>query len=129
MHSTTSLISEILTLIGLIVGTPLFIAGLVVRGSSGRWVLTDGVIASSASGTIIRWFDDVGEVYECPASTHEAVLLVPGDDLPVWFHSRTPSRCRTHGPEHDGKALRLTGLILLGTGFLAAVLGLVLMFV
>lgn len=127
--SATALISEILTLIGLVVGTPLFIAGLSVRGFTRRWVPTDGVIASSGSATVIRWFDGFGDVHEAPGTTHETHHLVPGDDVRVWFHSRTPSRCRTHDPALDGKALRMTGLILLGTGVAAALLGFVLMFV
>ena len=129
IHSAAALISEILTWVGLIAGTPLFIAGLAVRGISRRWVPTDGVIASSGSATVIRWFDGVGEVHACPATTHETHQLVPGDDVRVWFHSRKPSHCRTHDPALDGKALRLTGLILLGTGVAAALLGFVLMFV
>ena len=100
-----------------------------MRGFTRLWVPADGVIASSGSATVIRWFDDVGEVHEAPATTHEAHHLVAGDDVRVWFHSRKPSHCRTHDPALDGKALRLTGLILLGTGVAAAVLGFVLMFV
>ena len=129
IHTTAGLISEVLTVIGLFGGTTLLIAGLSVRAISGRWVRADGVIASSDSGTLIRWFDGDGEVHESPAVTHETYQLVPGDDVPVWFHFRTPSRCRTNAPEFDGKALRVTGLILLGTGLVAAALGIVLMFV
>jgi hypothetical protein len=128
-HSLTALISEVLTLVGLFAGGALFAAGLAVGGIKGRWVLTDGVIASAGSGTVIRWFDADGEVHECPATTHETHQLAPGQDVPVWFNSRTPSRCLTHTPEAEGKALRLTGLILLVTGGAAAILGFVLMFI
>jgi hypothetical protein len=100
-----------------------------VRGIKGGWILADGVIATSATGTVIRWFDRDGEVHECPATTHETRELPAGEDVPVWFNSRTPSRCHTHPPEAEGRALRLTGLILLGTGATAAVVGVVLMFV
>lgn len=129
IHSAAALISEILTLVGLFPGAVLLIAGLSVRGFNGRWVQTVGVIASVGSETVIRWFDGGGEVYECAADTHETFDLVPGDDVSLWFSSRTPSRCRTHDPQHDGKALRLMGVILLAVGLAAAVLGLVLMFV
>ncbi|TFC90752.1 sortase [Cryobacterium sinapicolor] len=129
VYSLASLLSEVLTLVGLVVGGALFAAGLVARGVKGRWVLTDGVIASSRAGTVIRWFDRDGEVHECPANTHETHGLAPGDDVPVWFSLRTPSRCRTHTPEVEGRALRLTGLILLGIGAASGVLGIVLLFV
>lgn len=130
-HAIAGLLSEILTIVGLLAGAGLFLAGLAVRSSSGRWVRTEGVIASagSGSGTVIRWFDGTGEVHEMPATTHETALLEPGDDVPVWFRPRSPSPCRTHTPDDDGKALRLTGLILLATGAAAAVLGVVLIFV
>ena len=122
------IISEILTLVGLIIGTTLYIVGLSVRGISGRWTRTSAVIAASGAATVIRWFDDLGDVHECPADTHETHRLVPGDDVRVWFRNRHPERCRTHDPDLDGKGLRLIGLVLLGIGVVAGVAGIVLMF-
>jgi hypothetical protein len=122
------IISEILTLVGLIIGTTLYIVGLSVRGISGRWTRTSAVIAASGPATVIRWFDDLGDVHECPADTHETHHLVPGDDVRVWFRNRYPERCRTHDPDLDGKGLRLIGLVLLGIGVVAGVAGIVLMF-
>lgn len=122
------IISEILTLVGLIIGTTLYIVGLSVRGISGRWTRTSAVIAASGAATVIRWFDDLGDVHECPADTHETHHLVPGDDVCVWFRNRHPERCRTHDPDLDGKGLRLIGLVLLGIGVVAGVAGIVLMF-
>lgn len=46
----------------------------------------------------------------------------------VWFSPRSPWRVRTHAPELDGRALRVTGLVLIGIGALAAVAGIVLLF-
>ncbi len=130
MHALdfVGIISEILTLIGLSVGAFLYICGLSVRGISGRFTRTTAVIALSGSATVIRWFDDLGDVHECPADTHETHHLVPGDDVRVWFRNRRPERCRTHDPELDGKGLRLTGLVLLALGVVAGVVGIVLMF-
>ncbi|WP_241979897.1 DUF3592 domain-containing protein [Cryobacterium glaciale] len=127
------IVSEILTLVGLVIGALLYMVGLSVRGISGRWTRTTAVIAASGTSaagpaTVIRWFDGDGDVHECPAETHETHHLVPGDDVRVWFRNRDPERCRTHDPELDGKGLRLIGLVLLGIGVLAAVAGIVLMF-
>ena len=127
-HDFIGIISEILTLVGLIIGTTLYIVGLSVRGISGRWTRTSAVIAASGPATVIRWFDDLGDVHECPADTHETHHLVPGDDVRVWFRNRYPERCRTHDPDLDGKGLRLIGLVLLGIGVVAGVTGIVLMF-
>ena len=123
------MLSEIFTIVGLLVGVPLYIVGLSVRGFGGRWVQTDGVVAATASGSVIRWFDSTGEVQEARADSHETVHLQPGDDVTVRFNARSPERCRTHSPDHDGKALRLTGLILTGIGVGSAILGIVLLFV
>ncbi|TFD42005.1 sortase [Cryobacterium sp. Sr8] len=128
-HDIAGLLSEILTLVGLLGGGGLYLAGLAVRDLRGRWVRTEGVIAGAGPGPVIRWFDRTGEVHESPATTQETAILEPGDDVPVWFRARSPWRCRTHAPDHDGKALRLTGLVLLGVGIAAAVLGFVLLFV
>ena len=122
------IISEILTLIGLFVGGSLYAVGLSVRGISGRWVRTDAVIAAALPTHVIRWYDHEGDVHERPADTHETHELAPGDDVLVWFRRRSPDRCRTHDPALDGKAFRLSGLVLLGIGVAAAVLGIVLMF-
>ncbi|WP_241984364.1 DUF3592 domain-containing protein [Cryobacterium sp. Hb1] len=132
------IMSEILTFVGLIIGALLYLVGLSVRGISGRWTRSTAVIAASrtaasstaASGpaTVIRWFDNDGDVHECPADTHETQHLVAGDDVRVWFRDRRPEKCRTHDPDLDGKGLRLIGLVLLGIGVLAGVTGIVLMF-
>lgn len=129
LHDIVSMLSEIFTIVGLLVGLPLYITGLSMRGFGSRWVQTDGVIAQTSQGPVIRWFDSTGEVHEALADSHESVSLEPGDDITVWFRPRSPERCRTHSPDHDGKALRLTGLILLGIGVGSAVLGIVLLFV
>ncbi|TFD64355.1 DUF3592 domain-containing protein [Cryobacterium ruanii] len=127
------IISEILSFVGLIIGLILYFVGLSVRGIGGRWTRTTAVIASSGTAesgptTVIRWFDSDGDVHECPAETHETHHLVAGDDVRVWFRNRYPERCRTHDPDLDGKGLRLTGLVLLGIGVVAAVAGIALMF-
>lgn len=129
LHDLISLLSEIFSIVGLLVGIPLYIAGLSMRGFGGRWVQTDGVIAQASQGPVIRWFDGEGDVHEARADTHETDGLRPGDDITVWFLGRAPHRCRTHSPDHDGKALRLTGLILLAVGIASAILGVVLLFV
>ncbi|MDJ0377327.1 DUF3592 domain-containing protein [Cryobacterium sp. PH31-L1] len=122
------IMSEILTLVGLIIGAVLYIVGLSVRGISGRWTRTSAVIAAAGPATVIRWFDNDGDVHERAADTHETHQLVPGDDVRVWFRNRQPEKCRTHDPDLDGKGLRLIGLVLLGIGVLAGVAGIVLMF-
>jgi hypothetical protein len=129
LHDIVSILSEIFSIVGLLVGIPLYLVGLSVRGFGHRWVQTDGVVAATSAGPVIRWFDSTGEVHEALADSHETAHLNPGDDVTLWFNARSPERCRTHSPDHDGKALRLTGLILAGIGAGSAILGIVLLFV
>jgi len=126
--SFLGILTEILTVVGLLIGATLFIVGLAVRGFSGQWVKTDAVISASSAGTVIRWFDNVGDVHEGEATTPETHHLSPGSDVVLWFRRRSPERCRTHDPELDGKGLRLTGIVLLGLGVVAGIIGIVLMF-
>ncbi|TDW30108.1 sortase [Cryobacterium psychrophilum] len=128
LHSTAGVITEILTLVGFVAGIPLLIMGLIVRMVSHRWVKADGVIAVSKTGSVIRWFDGQGDVHAGQQNTHESHGLLPGDDIPVWFRPRSPDRCRTDDPSHDGRALRLTGLLLILVGVASGIFGLVLMF-
>jgi len=131
-----SLIVEFLTWIALVPGIALYVAGVSVRVLGRRWTATEGLVADTPAGDggagstrVLRWFDDDGEVHEAPADTAETRHLSPGSDVRVWFSPRAPWRVRTHAPELDGRALRITGLVLIGIGAVAAVAGIGLLFV
>ncbi|MFT7764949.1 DUF3592 domain-containing protein [Clavibacter tessellarius] len=131
-----SLIVEFLTWIALVPGIALYVAGVSVRVLGRHWTATEGLVADAPAGDggagsmrVLRWFDDDGEVHEAPADTAETRDLSPGSDVRVWFSPRAPWRVRTHAPELDGRALRITGLVLIGIGAIAAVAGIGLLFV
>lgn len=131
-----SLIVEFLTWIALVPGIALYVAGVSVRVLGRRWTATEGLVADAPAGDggagstrVLRWFDDDGEVHEAAADTAETRDLSPGSDVRVWFSPRAPWRVRTHAPELDGRALRITGLVLIGIGAVAAVAGIGLLFV
>jgi hypothetical protein len=67
-------------------------------------------------------------VHEAPADAAETRDLAAGSDVRVWFSARTPWRVRTHAPELDGRALRITGLVLIGIGAVAGIAGIALLF-
>jgi hypothetical protein len=130
-----SLIVEFLTWIALVPGIALYAAGVSIRVLGRRWTPTEGLVADAPAGAdgtasvrVLRWFDDGGEVHEAPADTAETRDLSPGSDVRVWFSPRAPWRVRTHAPELDGRALRITGLVLIGIGAVAAVAGIALLF-
>jgi hypothetical protein len=131
-----SLIIEFLTWIALVPGIALYVAGVSVRVLGRRWTAAEGLVADApphpgqdgGSVRVLRWFDDDGDVHEAPADTPETRDLAPGSDVRVWFSPRSPWRVRTHAPELDGRALRVTGLVLIGIGAVAAVAGIVILF-
>ncbi|MBF4623700.1 sortase [Clavibacter sp. VKM Ac-2872] len=132
--AAASLIIEFLTWIALVPGVLLYVAGLSVRVLGRRWTATEGLVADGPVGDagtaprVVRWFDDEGDVHEAPADSPETHDLPAGSDVRVWFSPRAPWRVRTHAPELDGRALRVTGLVLTGIGGLAAVAGIALLF-
>jgi hypothetical protein len=133
--AAASLIVEFLTWIALIPGIGLYVAGLSIRVLGRRWTPTEGLVADAPAGAdgaaparVLRWFDDDGEVHEAPADTAETRDLAAGSDVRVWFSPRSPWRVRTHAPELDGRALRITGLVLIGLGAVSAVVGIGLLF-
>ncbi|ALD12398.1 DUF3592 domain-containing protein [Clavibacter capsici] len=132
-----SLIIEFLTWIALIPGIALYVAGVSVRVLGRRWTATEGLVAEVPAGAgsaggpvrVLRWFDADGEVHEASADAPETRDLPAGSDVRVWFSPRSPWRVRTHAPELDGRALRITGLVLIGIGAAAAVAGIAILFV
>ena len=132
--AAASLIIEFLTWIALVPGILLYVAGVSVRVVGRRWTATEGLVADGpagadgASSRVLRWFDHEGDVHEAQADAPETRDLPVGSDVRVWFSPRAPWRVRTHAPELDGRALRVTGLVLIGIGALAAVAGIVLLF-
>ena len=133
--AAASLIIEFLTWIALVPGVLLYVAGLSIRLLGRRWTTAEGLVADgparedgAAPGRVLRWFDGDGDVHEAPADTPETHDLAAGSDVRVWFSPRSPWRVRTHAPELDGRALRITGLVLIGIGAVAAVAGIGLLF-
>ncbi|MFT2689577.1 sortase [Clavibacter zhangzhiyongii] len=132
--AAASLIIEFLTWIALVPGIVLYVAGVSVRVLGRRWTATEGLVADGpadadgSSARVLRWFDGDGEVHEASADSPETRDLAAGSDVRVWFSPRAPWRVRTHAPELDGRALRVTGLVLIGIGASAAVAGIALLF-
>ena len=132
--AAASLIIEFLTWIALVPGILLYVAGVSVRVLGRRWTATEGLVADGpaggdgASSRVLRWFDHEGDVHEAQADAPETRDLPVGSDVRVWFSPRAPWRVRTHAPELDGRALRVTGLVLIGIGAAAAVAGIAILF-
>ncbi|WP_368496940.1 sortase [Herbiconiux sp. A18JL235] len=125
-----SLITEVLSWIGVVTGIVLVVAGLIRRAVFTGWQQTLGVVVIDGRGErVYRWLGDDGVLYEAPANDDETQVLEPGDDVSVYVNPRDPSVGRVDDPSHEGRALRTTGWILLGLGVVAIVVQFVLLFV
>ncbi len=125
-----SLITEVLSWIGVVAGIVLVVAGYIRRAVFTGWQQTLGVVVIDGRGErVYRWLGDDGVLYEAPAHDDETQVLEPGDDVTVYVNPRDPSVGRVEDPSHEGRALRTTGWILLGLGVVAIVVQFALLFV
>lgn len=131
-----SLVLELLSWIGLIIGIPLLIAGYVRRLAFSGWTETMAVIVArhpvpdapgddAEDAHVFRWLGEDGHLYELPADTEETAHLVEGDDIMVFVNPRRPEQARTDPAHREGHLLRLLGYIFLGVGVLSVVLSIV----
>jgi len=131
-----SLVLEVLSWVGLIIGVPLLIGGYVRRLAFSGWTETMAVIVSrqpipdapgddSSAAHVFRWLGDDGHLYELPADTEETAHLEEGDDVTVFVNPRRPDQARTDPAHREGHLLRLLGFIFLGVGVLSVVLSIV----
>ncbi|GAA2231840.1 DUF3592 domain-containing protein [Herbiconiux moechotypicola] len=125
-----SLIVEVFSWIGVAAGALLVVVGYIRKAVFHGWRETLGVVVVDGRGDLVyRWLGDDGVLYEAPSIDDETQVLEPGDDVTVYVNPRDPSVGRVEDPRHEGRALRMTGWILLGLGVGAVVLQLVLLFV
>jgi len=116
---------------GFVVGTPFLLAGAHLRHRATRWVETVGVVIPApgwARAGVVRWMDSWGELHETQFG--DLPLETPVEtELTVHYDPDRPSRPRTDAPHDDGRAPRMVGLVLVGTGVLCAVASVALLFV
>jgi uncharacterized protein YjeT (DUF2065 family) len=125
--ASVSLIVEAFSWIGIALGVVLVALGL-LRGAYYRgWRKTSGVVVVDDAGhRAYRWLGEDAVLYEAPADEDDTQVLDPGDGIEVYVSPRDPSVGRIDDPRHEGRALRISGWILLGLGAVSSVLSLVL---
>lgn len=128
--ATVSLVLELLSWIGITVGTVLLIAGYARRVAFSGWIKVLAVIVSDGQGDgkLFRWLGADGNLYELPADTAETAHLEIGDDVELSVNPRRPEQARTDEAHIEGRSMRGVGWLFLGIGIAAVVLSLVLMF-
>ncbi|PJJ65531.1 sortase [Compostimonas suwonensis] len=123
-----SLIVELFTWIGLVAGALFLIIGISIGIGARRWVETSAAVIDDEEGLRVRWLATDRELYELPITPIQLAELPDVDDLVIFYDDRHPERCRFHTPTHDGRAVRITGWVLIITGVLAGAASIALLF-
>jgi hypothetical protein len=122
-------ITEVLTWVGLVPGILLILIAWIVRTSQLGWIATHAVVFVNGEGIGYRWHDQNYELRETLFSFRDGKDLVPGTEFTLYFNRRDPSLYSLTEPVPPAHSLRILGWILTGIGAVAAVAGVVLLFV
>ncbi|PPG48998.1 hypothetical protein C5C24_14185 [Rathayibacter sp. AY2B3] len=112
-------ISEALSLVTLPLGVLFLLAAFVAALVDGRWLTTTAYLEEGPP-LALHWVTRAGEVRSRPLSAGDPLTPARSDQREVYYREEDPHRIRLHRWSDAVRALRLTGLILLGAG---AVLG------
>ncbi|CAD6002994.1 DUF3592 domain-containing protein [Agreia sp. COWG] len=126
-----SLVVEVLSWVGLVIGIPLLIAGYLRRLAYSGWVEAMAVVVArdEEGATLFRWLGTDGHLYELPADTEETRHLQVGDDVAVYTNPRRPEQARTDPAHREGHLLRLLGAVFTGIGVVSVAVSIVLLVV
>jgi hypothetical protein len=128
MDAALDAVVEIFTWVGLAAGALLAGVALIAYLFDGTWVPARGVVESTESGKVVRWFDEDGGVNEAPLS-HEQLHIIGDAGMYDIFARRgwnNRMRLTQHSPLVRSIALLAAGLTALGV--IALILSAVLLF-
>lgn len=126
-----STVLELFGWAGVLLGLPTLLVGQALGRRGLRHHETVAVVVDPprhARAATVRWFDHEGELHEAELDDHPLTTPVE-TEVVVRFSSSRPGRPRTDDPADDGKALRVTGTVLLVVGVACGVTSVVLLFV
>ncbi len=121
--------AELFTWIGFGGAALCFIALLLVRAFQGKPVASEGVLVETETGTQLRWLADDGLMRSRALTDVEAQGTIDPDELLVYYRRRSPDTVELERVDHAERVLRMLGLILLGVGLVASLVGLVVLVV
>ncbi|QHC69232.1 hypothetical protein [Rathayibacter sp. VKM Ac-2801] len=114
-------ISEALSLITLPLGVLFLLAAFVAALIDGRWLTTTAYLEEGPP-LALHWVTRAGEVRSRPLSPGDPLTPARSDQREVYYREEDPERIRLHRWSDAVRALRLTGLILLGAGVVLGIL-------
>jgi hypothetical protein len=121
------LIAEVFTWVGLVLGAVCLLVLLLMRTFGGRWIEAAGLAVTESGETRLRWMSLHGlhERLLDPADHHYAAPAA----IPLFYSQRDPSRIRFDAVGHGERTMRLLAWLLLGLGFLALGVSIILIFI
>ena len=128
MGSTQDIVgvaTELFTWIGFGGAALCFLGLLIVRATLGKPVSSEGALAETENGTQLRWLADDGLLRSRALTESEALDTTDPDELLVYYRRRDPDTVDLQPVDHAERVLRMLGLILVGVGVVAAVVGVV----
>jgi len=114
-------ILEALSLITIPLGVLFLFAAFVALLIDGRWLTTTAYLEEGPPRAL-HWVTRAGEVRSRPLTAGDPLAPVGSDQREVYYREEDPERIRVHRWGDAVRALRLTGLILLGTGVVFGIL-------
>ena len=94
MSTTTDLLLEIFTWIGLGGAFALVVAAVVVWAADGSWLPADAFVDRDGDETVVRWFDADGDANSAIASPGDAAGLAGRDEASIWYRHGWQGRMR-----------------------------------
>ena len=121
-------LAEILTWIGLVIGSLCYFGLLIMQLSAGRWVETDAVMIGGADQPRLRWMSSEG-LHEHLIHETDHRDFGSYDGIRVYYSARNPHRYRFERIGHGEKLMRLLTVLFLGIDALALIVSIALIFV
>lgn len=119
---TLALVGEVLSWVGLGVGLPLLLLGLLIRTVEGAWLPIEIAVIERDGSLIGRWFAG-GDFHERPLKGHETATAEDGWADGV-VSANNPAHARVGEPPHTRRVIMTLGIVFAGVGFVGLVVSL-----
>lgn len=94
MSTTTDLLLEIFTWIGICGAFALVVAAIIIWAADGSWLRADAIVDRDGGESVVRWFDGDGDANSATASPADAAALAGRDEASIWYRHGWQGRMR-----------------------------------
>ncbi|MET0590242.1 MAG: hypothetical protein ABWZ77_03615 [Naasia sp.] len=115
-----ALVLEVLSLVTIPLGLLVLAVALVLLLAERRWIATTAYLEEGPPQSL-HWISEDGEVGSRKLTPGDPLSPKKGDQRTVFYSEDDPAEIRVHRRGDPVRALRLTGLLVLGFGIICAV--------